>query len=596
VHVSRNFMDRCSKSPARVLLAAACLSFGVAAPALAQCDIYRLDVPDFDQRREADSGILGLPNNGSVHCGPTGAMNWLAYITNHGYPEVLSGARDWQSNSHYNTVTSLINWLGTMMNTVTGTTPANQGIGLTDWLEMTSPGNFTVSVSSALGSYAPTPEEIYEAMSAGALVSFGTQHWTATPSSISVGMDGEVIALPERYVRKDGGHVVSVNRVTDACSETPRVWFRDPAGFDGPDKFTQGQFVTQYLDTFPVEGNYAGSANSSVVQRTMYRFVNEENPEKFSSIASLVSIMPLAGLSANAQQGTIDMINLHRADNFVPRPTTTHSAPGNASILGMKFLPHLGAAVVMTRTGFNSGTLYRFRLGDGSFERLASISSPGDMTVGLEGEIYVASAQSGGVHVVLGDGSVRFIRTQITPGAIAYDDAARALLVLDPASRTIAELSVIPATGKVTRTVVRPLPPNVVLSGGVSMNGWAFRGGVSVAVSDATGVVLLNRASTGAWVIDPAGKIQIASPRNVQVAGQGRVRLTSNGIAMEFVKSPNGQWTNNTRAKFAGMSVGSIFQVSTGRISEGDLQPDVQHDDPDSFPVGEADPTNGRWR
>lgn len=596
MRVSRNFMIRYSHSPARLLLAAACLSLGVAAPALAQCDVYRLDVPDFDQRREAASGILGLPNNGSLHCGPTGAMNWLAYITNHGYPEVLAGARDWQSNAHYNTVTSLINWLGTMMNTVTGTTPSNQGIGLTDWLEMTSPGNFTVSVSSALGSYAPTPEEIYEAMSAGALVSLGTQHWTATPSSISVGADGEVIALPERYVRKEGGHVVSVNRITDGCSDLPRVWFRDPAGFDGPDKFTQAPFVTQYLDTFPVAGNYAGSANSPVVQRTMYRFVNEENPEKFSSIASLVSIMPLAGLSADAQQGTIQVINLHRADNFAVREIAPFSVPGNERILGMKFLPHLGAAVVMTRSGFNTGTLYRFRLGDGSFERLASVPSPGHMEVGLEGEIYFGSPGTRGVHVRSHNGSSHFIRTPTAVGALAYDDAARALLVLDPSSRTLAELSVIPATGKLTRTVVRQLPPNVVLSGDVSMNGWSFRGGVSVAVADASGVVLLNRTPNGAWVLDPAGKIQIASPSNVQVTGQGRVRLTSNNIAMEFVKSPNGQWTNNTRAKFAGMHVGSIFQVSTGRFSDGDMQLDIPRDDPDSFPQGEVDPTNGRWR
>lgn len=577
------------RSP-RLVLAALSTVCGLSALAHGQCDIYRLDVPDFDQRREAADGIQGLPNNGGLHCAPTSAMNWLAYVTSHGYPEVLAGHRDWQSNAHYNTMTSLINWLGTMMNTGSGTDNNDHADGLTDWLEMTSPGNFTVSLYGPSGAYAPSPEEIHDIMDAGGLVTLCTSHWDFFPATI-VFEDGELISLPNRYVRKGGGHCVSVNRVTDGCSELPRVWFRDPAGFDGPNKTTQGTFVTQYLDTEPVTAHYASSQTGNTIYRTQYRFVDND-PNRNSMINALVVTTPIGGLTADAQAGTISVLNQHRGDGYAVLPPQQHSTPGSAAVLSIRYLPHLGAAAVLTKSGPDQGTLYRFRIGDGAFEPLATIDHPGDMAVGRSGEVYMVSragsTHSGGINVCMADGSVRFLRTSITPSAIAYDDATGQLGMLFPSRRTLATVQIDPSTGVAGPIDERPLPPGVAVSSDSFFAFDGFRGGVVVASGDINGdgLVDLVNTGTGGWQVRSGGGIDIDSPRNLQIDPRGRLYCTSGGVSRSFVRDADGSWREDTRGKFAGRAVGDLFQVTIGRRGGPELRDPNQIviDNPSDFP------------
>ena len=82
----------------------------------------RDNVPDLDQVRSSDEGIAGLPNDGEMYCVPTAAMNWMAYIANHGYPAVMPGPGNWevsppQYTSEYNFMTFNLLALGLSMNT-----------------------------------------------------------------------------------------------------------------------------------------------------------------------------------------------------------------------------------------------------------------------------------------------------------------------------------------------------------------------------------------------------------------------------------------------------------------------------------------------
>jgi len=580
--------------PIASLLAAASLACGLSSSAFAQCDIYRLDIPDFDQRRQADLGVFGLPGNGSAHCVPASAMNWLAYATNHGYPEILGGARDWQSDANYNFVTQAIAVLGTMMNTDGGTGYADGLAGLTEFLDITSPGNFIVSVPAASGTYAPSPEEIYDCMTAGAMVNFCTSRWTLLPA----GFVGQTY-YSQRYVRTNGGHCVTVARVTDACSSSPTVWFRDPAGFDG-DKFSQAQFVTQLLDTQPITSWYAGSDTSTPIYRTMHRLIGDD-PAKNSMINGLYVIIPIGGLSADAQQGTLTVINQHRTDDFAALPDATHSTPGNAPILGVRYLPHLGAAAVLTSTGPDRGTLYRFRPGTGEFQPLATIDSPGDMVVGRAGEIYVASRHVGGVNVCMADGSVRFISTGVyRPLAMAYDEANdRVVMILDNQHGTHVagtigavgnntvyftndySLTVSPIAGLPNASAYSiVIDPRPAASGG---------GGVYVAAGDINGIAPMTKTPNG-WVIDRARTFPIQNPKNLQIDSGGRLFCTSNGVAHQFVLTFNGQTTTpvlNPDYKFEGRTAGDIFQVTIGRAGRDSLAPPNSRpiDDPSSFPT-----------
>ena len=75
-------------------------------------DTMWLNVPDFDQVRAL------LPGTGLTYCVPTSAMDWMAYISHHGYPSVNPGDHSpwfWWGAVQYNPMTS---WIETMAHTV----------------------------------------------------------------------------------------------------------------------------------------------------------------------------------------------------------------------------------------------------------------------------------------------------------------------------------------------------------------------------------------------------------------------------------------------------------------------------------------------
>src|SRR6185436_15805685 len=66
------------------------------------------DVPDFDQRRTNCPAHNGLCNDGKMMCGPTSCTDWFAFINNHGFPIMNAPLTDWQSNDHYDQITTTI--------------------------------------------------------------------------------------------------------------------------------------------------------------------------------------------------------------------------------------------------------------------------------------------------------------------------------------------------------------------------------------------------------------------------------------------------------------------------------------------------------
>src|SRR5690606_2105867 len=99
---------------------AAALALAAAAGgAGAQCTVYRLGMPDFDQQRAA------FPGDGGAYCVPTATANALAYLSNHGFPATFGGPKDWSRTdaAMYAYTTDRIKLLATLMDTdpVTGT-------------------------------------------------------------------------------------------------------------------------------------------------------------------------------------------------------------------------------------------------------------------------------------------------------------------------------------------------------------------------------------------------------------------------------------------------------------------------------------------
>lgn len=96
--VRSEFMTSSLRVASVPILAAGVL---VSQSAMAQNSWFVEDVPDFDQRRSASTGIVGLPADGGMYCVPTSTLNWFAYLANRGTPQpgTLAGPRDWQSQT-----------------------------------------------------------------------------------------------------------------------------------------------------------------------------------------------------------------------------------------------------------------------------------------------------------------------------------------------------------------------------------------------------------------------------------------------------------------------------------------------------------------
>ena len=66
-------------------------------------------MPDFDQRRATDETVGGLPGDGEMYCVPATAVNAMAYLSSHGFPELGPGPADLETGAaNYANVTGAI--------------------------------------------------------------------------------------------------------------------------------------------------------------------------------------------------------------------------------------------------------------------------------------------------------------------------------------------------------------------------------------------------------------------------------------------------------------------------------------------------------
>lgn len=104
-------------------------------------------MPDFDQRRQANETVAGLPGDGGMYCAPTAAVNAMAFLANRGFPALMPfvGAKVWQT-ANYNDVTGEIKLMGNLMGTDAADGTGGKGTvdGLKTWLNALAPGKFDV--------------------------------------------------------------------------------------------------------------------------------------------------------------------------------------------------------------------------------------------------------------------------------------------------------------------------------------------------------------------------------------------------------------------------------------------------------------------
>ncbi len=534
--------------------------------ACGQCSVYRLDVQDLDQRRTIGINTAGLPGGGSSHCVPTAAANWLAYIGTHGYPEVLA-PRNWQQNgASYGAATSLIDQLGVLMGTSTsgGTSYGTCSTVVQQGLDQASPGNFVSYAVSINGNYAPSSADIYFGMITGQLVSIGSSRWALTPAD-------PVLQLPQRYVRSKGGHAMTVNRVYNACTFSPTIYIRDPAGPNDGQTVSQSQFETFPVSVAPSGGVFAETDTTTTLNtRVVSRLIDPANTVKFSVVNTLMVISPKLGLTANAQQGQFNIMNMHHPDDFSVLPVHTHTSPNSVPVVAMKMHPQVARVLMLTSPAGQDPALTWFTPGTGTFDPIGPLPGATGIAFGRNGELYARTS----THMLRLDAST----TPATQNgsvavagvaAIAYDDRSDTVVAVAPSRGVLGFSS---ASRFPADYAEMPVPAGVTIAGATSCAVSPLDSTIWLASTGDDALYSLSKGGAGVLVLNQrVATGQTIAPKNLHVDHRGHVVFTSGGVVRELRQNvANGQWEADPTSKFAGTVAGDIFEQSAARSNTDD--------------------------
>jgi hypothetical protein len=537
-------------------LASSALCLALVQAAAGQCYYSRSGQPDFDQRRAASGTIPGLPGNGSMYCVPTAAVNVVGYIANHGYPGVMSGPRNWSSNTNYNYVTGRIATMGSLMSTDAsdGTGGANGANGLMAYLVNTAPGKFVVCRQSASGFYAPTPQELAVSGAAGALVNFGFG-WYSN--------DGT------RWTRS-GGHYLTLTQITNGCSSSPTIRFRDPAT-DSSNLSAQSGFTSFQGTMQAVTAGFRRNSSSTTYPRTQWRVPSYSNN---GFIDSFTVIFPIYGLTTGGTRSSI--VHLVRPSPFTSERTPqdqSFAVPSGAQITDLETHPSGRRHFVLTaasRFPPFPAKVWSFDPLTGVFGDMYSTSSAaaGPMVMSRQGELYLMDDQNLKRLSVSGATATLIEQAAMVSqfDAMTYDDATDHLLALNMADHRIVRTARVLAQGSTSHI----FPTTITLTGDGS-----------VLVNPADGHIFMcgsGGASVYEMILDPAsGRLSVArtftlpgvtSPRSLTLTEDGHLMVVSGGALQEFeeVISPVARfWRAVVGSQFAGRASGGPFRLARSR-------------------------------
>lgn len=433
---------------ARISALALLACCGLAGVAEAQVNIYRWNVPDFDQRRDA------LPGDGDMHCVPTSATNWMAYIANQGYAPMMSGPRNWQDNANYSFVTQNIDLMGSLMNTdpADGTNGAEGLTGLNFFLLTHAPFLFTATRWHG----AITSFDVFTQMASNGLVNICYGYYKQYENPFG-----------GFFYSRDGGHCVTINGIQNMfASSNPVFRIRDPA--DESNYLSQGTFATvscrvalETFDTSPLPGG-------EVSRTRMLDFGVGSTTRRYMDSMYVIR----ANFNCWAPVAVNPTIKITKAISLFgdpqPQETTLNlSAGAIANAIAMH--PDQSKALVVECTQGGAAPIYRkklINLADGSSTDL------GLLLPAVVGKTPVCFDRFG--HLIECDGSVLKVwdltgrapaqigsRTLASPASsICFNDAMDEVIVLTPGNRRLIRCSM-----DLSTAIDEPLPTGVPAMG-----------------------------------------------------------------------------------------------------------------------------------
>lgn len=518
----------------------------ITAPSRAQCDIRRYNVPDFDQRRTA------LANDGSVHCVPTSAANWMAYISNYGWPGMMSGPRNWQSQTNYNYVTSQIDLLGDLMGTSPpgGTSGSAGHLGIWVYMLSRAPGRFTVTTKSGNIS----PSTLWAHMYLGNLVNLCYGYYKPNAAN--------------RFSR-DGGHCVTLVGVYGACSSQPTLRWRDPAS-DSSSLTTQSSFVSTQSTT-----SAQTFIASDGLPRTRWRlWALGQGSTTRRYVDRYFSINPLICLTASAVRA--DAVLTHRPVRLASSamPASVEDAMGDGSVItGISLDTEQLNAYITSRTGaaITTTKYWRHNLATGEVRHLFSIlGGHSPMVTGRHGDVYLCAVGQLRRYAPTEDGLslVESVDVAWPLHALAYDDTRDEIVGVSRTSERMVRL-----TRTLEGVADQPLPSGVTLEGDISFvideaqQQYIMCGSESATVYTVGLVTGTPRLRVLAGLLLPA----VQEPRGLQRNDQGHLLVIDDGVIAHFAPGAAGGWVPVMDSPLAGLPASRVLCVARSRH---DITPD----------------------
>lgn len=527
--------------------------------AFGECNVNVPGVPDFDQKREEATGIPGLPNDGKMYCVPTSATDWFAYIANHGLPEVLDGPRDWQSQDNYNFVTNQIDDVGELMGTdgVDGTDGLGQFLGTVSHLQTTAPGAFTVTQNTAIAGLSPTAEMLYDALDNNGFVSMTLGRYK--PNDFG-------------HWERTGGHIVALHRVQNGCSDTPKVWWRNPSTGNSESKTQQAPFGSQDSEMEAVNDPWATFIPGVSVQRTMWRFLRYKDEDQQRFLDSFMTITPLVTLTTDDQWETIEVNTPSVIDEGEEGQDVEESSPNGGRFDRFAFHPLLTKVFYATTEDENdSAVLYKYDPKLEHLRELMRLRRPTPIVFGRHGELYLVKD---GMLTQL-DTKQNSDRPEILrqfdlkgamPDAMVYDDGADEITLLFAGKRRLWTLS-----RDLSSVRDRILPSQVKFVGEALMANSSLDKDVWLASTKSQSFYQLSQipGKDGQWQVKQTITLPgVANPTSLQVSEAGHLIVVENGKVHEFSYDERARrWTDAPKSYVAGMRAGRRLVLARSRTN-----------------------------
>ena len=525
---------------------------GLAASAAGQCTVSRIGMPDLDQRRHT------LPNAGRMYCIPTATANALAYMSNHGAPEVFDGPRDWQSSANYDYATGRIALLGFLMDTDPST-----GTSLQDWLPaakaLASDAGFSiVGYHSAKGLQGVSPHQLADQMRLGAIV-LPVVGWYDTPDGI-------------RWLR-DGGHMLTMWAGLNTCGDPENMIlaYTDPDSGDATTSQGAFRFTLTGFDYDP-SWRFRNASEDIFWPRRVMRLASNNG-----FLDGFGTIWPVHGLTTDPFIGDISLV-VPDPPSDDPGPKAfqiTQTAPGVEILaMGVGTLPTEGFVLTKPLAG-TVATLHTVHYLNDELTAVADIANARGMVVGRNNEAYVSTG--GGLlrFEMQADGSYTQTGSTRLSGAadaMHYDDRTDEVLILSMASRRITRVDT-----DMTIAGAHDIPAAVALLGDGSVTTDPNDFSVLIASTGSPRVARLelDRITGQFELLGQSALPGVAAPASVQVGDNGSLYAAEGGAIRAFKPGRVGDWDADASNPMDGVPSGPVFLIGRGRTNHDPEMNDI---------------------